>query len=396
MERTAISLATTGTYGNPYALPTGPTAHVSPGYAVLLAGIYRAFGVGVAGEAVKEVATAIATSFQCSLFLLLAESFEVDCQIALALALFSAVLPLKLEVQMLGEWEDPFVAVFVMLVCALTVRLIHRSPWTTREAVLAGLVWGFALLFGGVLLLLFLALSFLAIVISSPSVRVKVMRAVAIEVGVVALCLLPWVIRNEYALGYPILTRSNLGIELRISNNDQAVADEQVNAEHKIYYRYHPLQNLGEARKVQEMGEVAYNTEAKNEAITWIKSHPKRFIQLTLQRVWQFWFYTTASAGTLRNLKNVVIGIIHLIGLGGLVYWLRQRHPAAMVFTATLLVYPLPQYIIHVNKRHAFEIDWMLELLALSLVWRAGELLWAKRGERLTITATPSLPVVNS
>ncbi|MDQ2776451.1 MAG: hypothetical protein M3Y57_16280, partial [Acidobacteriota bacterium] len=41
LERTAISLAHTGVYGNPYAIPTGPTAHVSPGYTLLLAGLFR-------------------------------------------------------------------------------------------------------------------------------------------------------------------------------------------------------------------------------------------------------------------------------------------------------------------------------------------------------------------
>lgn len=44
LERTAISLATTGVYGNPYAIPTGPTAHVSPGYTLILAGLFKLFG----------------------------------------------------------------------------------------------------------------------------------------------------------------------------------------------------------------------------------------------------------------------------------------------------------------------------------------------------------------
>ena len=41
LERISLSLATTGVFGNPYAVPTGPSAHVSPGYALILAGIFR-------------------------------------------------------------------------------------------------------------------------------------------------------------------------------------------------------------------------------------------------------------------------------------------------------------------------------------------------------------------
>src|SRR5215471_4435152 len=50
LERTAISLAQTGVYGNPYALPTGPSAHVSPGYTLILAAIFKLFGTGTTGE----------------------------------------------------------------------------------------------------------------------------------------------------------------------------------------------------------------------------------------------------------------------------------------------------------------------------------------------------------
>src|SRR3954447_23463160 len=63
LERTAISLSRTGVYGNPYALPTGPTAHVSPGYTIILAGVFHLFGEGTGAEIVKEILAAAVTSF---------------------------------------------------------------------------------------------------------------------------------------------------------------------------------------------------------------------------------------------------------------------------------------------------------------------------------------------
>jgi hypothetical protein len=44
----ADQLARTGEYANPYALPTGPTAHPLPFYTGVMALIYRLFGVTMA------------------------------------------------------------------------------------------------------------------------------------------------------------------------------------------------------------------------------------------------------------------------------------------------------------------------------------------------------------
>ena len=59
LERTAISFAQTGVYGNPYALPTGPSAHVSPGYTLILAAIFKLFGTGSTGELVKQILASV-------------------------------------------------------------------------------------------------------------------------------------------------------------------------------------------------------------------------------------------------------------------------------------------------------------------------------------------------
>src|SRR5579863_5121711 len=67
LERTAISLAQTGVYGNPYFLPTGPTAHVSPGYTLILASLFRMFGTGTAAEIVKELLSSAVSSLGIAL-----------------------------------------------------------------------------------------------------------------------------------------------------------------------------------------------------------------------------------------------------------------------------------------------------------------------------------------
>src|SRR5206468_3443481 len=67
LERTAISLSRTGVFGNPYAIPTGPTAHVSPGYTILLAVIFDLFWESTTGEIIKELVSTTVTSFDFAL-----------------------------------------------------------------------------------------------------------------------------------------------------------------------------------------------------------------------------------------------------------------------------------------------------------------------------------------
>src|SRR4051794_21598266 len=77
LERTAISLATTGIYGNPYAVATGPSAHVSPGYTLLLAALFRVFRTGIPAEICKELLATAVVSLQYALLPLLSERLNL-------------------------------------------------------------------------------------------------------------------------------------------------------------------------------------------------------------------------------------------------------------------------------------------------------------------------------
>jgi hypothetical protein len=186
---------------------------------------------------------------------------------------------------------------------------------------------------------------------------------VAIELIVVAVCLTPWILRNEKALGSPIATRSNLGLELRVSNNNDATSDQRANLLLGVYDKYHPLQNAREAERVKQLGEVAYNEWAKAQATDWIRSHPKRFFALTIGRIKDFWFYPDPS-----KLKAAFGDLTAILGLVGLIQmWQRDKIVGAVV-TSVLLVYSAPSYLIHVGARQRFPVDWLLVLLGVAAV----------------------------
>lgn len=365
LERTALSLAFHGVYGNPYAFATGPTAHVSPGYTLILAAVFRLFGDGIPGEIVKELLACFVTSIQYALVPWAAEALGLGRSSGLLAAFICALYPSKPLVQIDGDWETPYTALFLVLICASATKLWRNVRLSISRAIKHGLLWGIALLFASVVLPILFAYVAAGLWFRRrefwPFLRFSVLQIV-----VVIVCLLPWAIRNEISLGEPIFTRSNLGLELRVSNNDEASADQRENYLHGVYARYHPLQNATEAGKVRSMGEVAYNAWAQHEAERWISSHPQRYLELTLERVEKFWFYNDpTSVG-----KSIFLFLSGFLGLIGAVYLARIDLRVGTAVCLVLCLYPAPSYLIHVGLRQRYPVDWLLTLLSAFVVYR--------------------------
>ena len=364
LERTAISLATTGVYGNPYAVPTGPTAHVSPGYTLLLAGLFRMFGMGIPAEIVKELLATTVVSFQYGLLPWVAIILRIDRRAGMLAGLVSALYPATPLVQIDGDWETPYTALALMLITVLSVRLWTRHELTMRNALLHGISWGVSLLFVSALFDIWLVFVIAGIYFCRRAGIRRYLFFASLEVLTVAVCLAPWAIRNFVALGSPILTRSNLGIELRVSNNDFANGDQRMNYLNGVYARYHPLLNREEAMKVRELGEVAYNKQVGDDAKQWIRTHPGRFLHLCLDRARCFWLYHDPTSA----MKTLFLNATVLLGFAGFVYVFLEQRVTGAVVAIILFMYPLPNYLIHVGVRQEYPIEWLMTLLTAVLI----------------------------
>jgi hypothetical protein len=364
LERVAISLATTNVYGDPYAIPTGPSAHVSPGYTLILAGLFRLFGTGIPAEIIKELLASVVTSLQCALLPVLAAGLYLDSRAGILAGLISALYPAKPMVQIDGKWEAPYTALFLIVVSVMVVQLWTGHKLTIRNALLHGIVWGLALLFASVLLPVFLVFVLLGFYFCRRAGIRRYLSFAALELLIVAACITPWAIRNYRALGSPILTRSNFGLEMRVSNNDLATPNERLNDIKGVYRIYHPLQSPEEAMKVRQMGEVAYNRQELELAKQWIRTHPARFLQLCLERFWLFWFFTDQTS----LMKTLFLDIMVFLGFLQLAYVFREQRVTAIVLTVILLIYPLPYYLVHIGLRYKYPLDWLLTLLTAALL----------------------------
>ncbi len=360
MERIALSLASTGVYGNPYAIPTGPSAHVSPGYAVVLAGIFRAFGTGVPGEVVKQFFACAVTALQCALMPVVAARFLFNRMAGLIAGVSAAVLPLKFITETQGDWESNWAALALMLIAVLTVQLWTRRSFTPKQAVWNGLGWGLGLLIAWSFAPLYGAVLVAGLFVAGFAQIRRYTVYALVTTGCVALCLAPWIIRNYRAFGRFIPGRTNTGIELRVSNNDQAEAREGVNFWHGVYHLYHPLQSEKQARRVLALGEVEFNRQLTAETFAWIKANPARFARLTAQRFAIYWFFPDWQ----HLPKTIILWTRTMLAFAGLAVIWRANLMSARVLTLILLVVPLPNYLVHVALKHSYPIDWIFSLLA--------------------------------
>jgi hypothetical protein len=380
LQREAYSLATTGTLGNPYAIETGPSAHVSPGYPIILAGIYCMFGAGERGEMVKEIAASTVSAAGWAMLPVAASALSLTAVVGFLAGFVGALLPLKLSVETKGDWEAPYTALAVMLIACMSASLWRQKRFTISHALRSGAAWGISLLFVSALLPVLLTFA-VAGFFRAPFSRYG--RFLAVQLTVVALLLLPWILRNQRALGSPISTRSNFGLELRLSNNDLAGPLERDNYERGVYHVYHPLQNVKEAERLRALGEPAFNREATQEALDWTFHHPARFATLTAQRIFYFWFQPVPG----QTGKAVILGVEAILGLLGLGLFLRANFWSALPLALFVLVLPLPNYLVHVGLRHRFGLDWICLLLSVySVSFLLGK---TKNGQPNSITPLP-------
>jgi hypothetical protein len=368
MERVAISFAREGTLANPYYTPTGPTAHVPPVYPILMGLIFRYVGEGWGGELVKELLSVSCAGALYGLLPFVCGVLGVGRRAGLVAGMAGALFPLKYSTEVIGDWEATAAALVLMLLTWATVATWRHGLFSYRRGAWEGLLWGVGMLVASTLLSVFAGMLLVGLVVAGRKDPGAWFRYAAASMAAAAICLAPWAWRNERQLGSPIFARSNSGIELHLSNNDLAGPLEPLNYKRGVYFAFHPLQNPAEARAVKVMGEVGYNQDRLNQAMAWIRTHPGRFLTLTAQRFWYTWFPNTTAPG-----RDGILWLLTLGWLAGLFILWRKDHLGALVLIAVPAFYTPVFYLIHVNVRHRYPVDWLLLLCACYFVVTALE-----------------------
>jgi hypothetical protein len=355
MGRVALSLVRSGQFADPYMIPTGATAHPAPLWPALQALVYSTFGITATAGYARALLAMSSWSLLYALLPWFALRLGLGVRAGVIAGIGGALIP-QPSYEILGYG---FSAPGGLALGLVTVAFLHR--WTSGGSSAAG-----SLLLGAGCGAAFHVLPPLLLVVSGFLVfelwwrrgRRTWIPAACIVAGAALACV-PWTWRNYTALHGFCFIRSNLGLELRIANQDDAAADIDVTLARKGTLR-HPSENLEEARRVRDWGESEYMRRARTEALAWIEAHPAEFLRLTAMRVVHFW------CGPWRlprlALLTTAISALALLGLRRVLPTLDAPHKAGLIIP--LATFPVVYYIVSYVEHYPMPLAWIPLLLA--------------------------------
>ena len=281
-----LSLVKSGEFGNTYILPTGPTAHLPPIPPLINSFIYRAFGLTSRAGYVIALLIIVTASVLYGMLSWFSERFGTGWAAGVIAGLAGVVGGLVGSIWDKLPGHGEYLAVLLMgLLLVVFLRRWERQSASWSGSLLLGLASGATFHVQPALLPVILGCMLFELWwLKNPR---KWALVGVIALGILLACL-PWGWRNYRTFKAVFFIRSNLGLELRMGNSVGAAATfERMDALGTHYY--HPRADGSEARKLIELGEVAYMRQVGGEALAWISAHPAEFLSLTAQRSANLW-----------------------------------------------------------------------------------------------------------
>jgi len=352
--RIAISLANSGAFADPYAIPTGFTAHAAPLYPAMLAPIYYFFGDTRAADFARIILSVAAASASYALLPGVAQALGMGAAAGILAGAAGALLPAHFWPESMGEFETAWVPVFLEISVILFAKIGQSPPLSVVSALCAGAWCGLGILLSPSVVPVLIGWGALA-VSRFRSNRKWYLAAVLATFVTIA----PWLARNYLRLGDFVFIRDNLGLELFVSNNDHALAEIERNDVTPFYRSQHPFDSSEKARELRGQGEAAFERERTHRAMEWIRANPLRFAALTGARFRNFWFQEL-----LRPLPRFLLWTLNAVAVAGALLLFVRNRWAFLVLGSLILTYPLIYYLIQNGMRYEHGVYWVTLLLA--------------------------------
>jgi hypothetical protein len=384
MGRIARALVTGYGYADPFHGHTGPTTWVGPAYPLIIAAVFKLFGVYTALSAFVLLAiNCVLNALMVRFVWEIAERCFQHSGITRWSAWIWALYPAAMQYAVKWIWEMTLTAFLFSWVLALSLRMRNTGgapeeaagAASARRWALFGLLWGLIAL-SNPSLLLFLPVNGLWVLAGhksqSPELRTQATGAVLAAVVFLA-CIAPWTYRNWRAFHHFIPMRGNFGVEFYLGNGPGATG---------LLMGYdHPAQDPIELENYRRMGELAYAKWRGELAKSYIRKDPGHFADLCLRRLYFFWFSVphpfdegaTNEYGRVLNFQFTSI-----VGLLGLALALKRHIPAAGLFAWAFLLLPLVYYFVTVHARFRHPLEPLIAILGVYL-FHSAEKSWRVR-----------------
>lgn len=342
MGWTARSLATGQGFSSPFLPLTGPTALMGPLFPMLLAGIFKVFGLYSNASAFVALAANSLLSSLTAIVLLVGLTPCLGARTARVAAWMWVAYPYSIYFSAVYLWD-----------CALTSFLftccfVLALSWLPRGGKAAWAWYG--LLYG-------------LTVLSNPSVLTMVPvlltyafwkrrqiglgggRPVLLAVVVFCLTLTPWTVRNTRTFHRPILIRDGFWGEFYAGNTGDTRTTNPGWT--------HPASNAGQMLRYRQLGEIGYMEEKRQLSLGHVSRHPVEFTVVSARRALRFWTgFWSVSRAYLNDqgldLPNIPLCVaITLVMTSGTWKLYRSSRSLAIPFLLTFGIFPLPYYVTH-------------------------------------------------
>ena len=397
MGRIARALATGHGFANPFEGNSGPTAWTPPLYPLLLAGVFKLFGVYTlkSGWVILTINSIFSAATATAIYQIAWRCFgrgNRGLKIALWSAWLWALYPAAMQYAVKWVWDMSLTAFLFawVLVIALHLRGVGEAsgkwsgvsdkretnagpqppaadhsltpdhlPLTTLWAVF-GLLWGLIALTNSSLLT-FLPACGVWIIWPKFGFRALIGPSIA------ALCFVavisPWVIRNWEVFHAFVPMRSNFGAELYeatiFSDNGFPWGTTLPKAE-----------SAPEFRRYERLGEIEFSRQQGEHAKAAIRAHPDLFARNALRRVYFFWIGVPKpldSGIAVEAIRRSNFAFFSLSGFLGLALALRRHVPGAWLFFWAFTFYPAIYYFVTVQARFRHPLEPILCILSVYL-----------------------------
>jgi hypothetical protein len=371
----AYSLATGKGFASPFQRDSGPTAWLAPVYPLILAGIFKVFGVYTRASFLAAIFLNIVFSSLTCVPIFYAGKLAIGLPEGSIGAWLWALFPNAILIPFGWIWDTSLAALIVAAILLATLQVAESDQWRSWSGY--GLLWGLALMTNpAVGLALPVMLWWLAFRREERARRDWRLRfkQPALAAFLALACCVPWTVRNFVVFHRFILFRSNLAYELYIGNNENY--DERRRGVPVITQDLETLRYL-------RMGETAFMDEEERKALLFIESHPRMEVQLVAWRFVDFWMGVPDPWRTFEEtdswlIRGILLGnMLSSAGalLGVIVVFVR-RNVYAVPLAAFPVVFPVLYYVTHTSLRYRHPIDpvvMLLAALAISSVWGGHE-----------------------
>jgi 4-amino-4-deoxy-L-arabinose transferase-like glycosyltransferase len=368
MGRVARALATGYGYADPFVGHTGPTAWVPPLYPLLMAGVFKLFGVYTGASAWVILSLNSAFSAATALFVYEIAARCYDRKVAVWSGWLWALYPAAMQYAVHWVWEMSLTTMLFTwaVVVALRMRGVGElSPpndsQNTRRWLLFGVLWGLISL-SNATLLLFLPICGIWILAGSRPLGAAIQQAVLAGLLFFAL-LAPWVWRNWTVFHIFIPIRSNFGAEMYSgsgpgSNGFPFIATLPL------------VERDPETMAYKSLGEIDYVKRQDAKAKAYIAANRAHYALISLKRFYFYWVSVphpverSALAEFGRELSYCFLSIAGCLGLA---LSLRNRIPAAGLFTWAFLLLPFMYYFVTVQARFRHPLEPLIAIFSVYL-----------------------------